>query len=321
MLGNNRIGLPNYNQTLGEVKSIHHVKINVWYFFPHLILFFLFLMGLGLFLSSGDDFKKYLSILAFTVLSLPFLWIVWFTLRSVRDELKVYEKGFAYKSPKGVQSCLWNEIKDGGFVQEFDGRILMTSVVKKNNEKINFAYKMQGTDEINRRYDDEIFRKIEKENEQNPELTKNQTAANAVRSLGELENIYRVKYGFWTIALYSFLFFPWILFTAGMFATKSFILLIFVIPLSALFFGMLSSSFKERNNELNIYQNGFTYKSRKGLQSCLWNEIADCRHEKWTKEIIDIKKETGEWINFASSIKGLDELKSKWESKQNKKLK
>ncbi len=321
MLENNSIELSSCNQTLGELQSIYRVKINVWYFFPHLILFFVSLIGLGLFLSSGDGFKKYLSILACTVLSLPFLWTVWFTLRSVRDELKVYEKGFTYKSLKRVQSCLWSEIKDGGFVQDFDGRNLMTSVVKKNNAKINFAYKMQGLDEINRRYDDEIFRKIEKENEQNPELTKNQPAANAVCSLGELENIYRVKHGFWTIALYSFLFFPWILFTAGMFATKSFILLIFVIPLSVLFFGMLSSSFKERHDELNIYQNGFTYQSRKGLQSCLWNEIADCQYEKWTKEIIDIKKEAGDWISFSSAIQGLDELKLKWESKQNKKLK
>ncbi|MEP6900165.1 MAG: hypothetical protein ABJA66_00360 [Actinomycetota bacterium] len=74
---------------------------------------------------------------------------------------------------------------------------------------------------------------------------------------------------------------------------------------------MLRSTFQDRNDELSIYQKGFTYKSRKGLQTCLWNEIADSRKSKWVRDISDIKTENGEWINFANAMQGLDNLTEK----------
>ncbi len=171
----------NQNQSLGELKGVYHVKLKLTKFLPHLVLFFLFLLGIylligSLYLSYNAEWKKYTTIF-FTILKSlilipPFPLALWYSLRGVRDELKIYENGFTYKSKKGLESCLWSEIMDGNFVIDLDNQTKATSVIKRNHKKIIFSFGMQGLDEINRQHDEETFRQIqESENNQSKNIS------------------------------------------------------------------------------------------------------------------------------------------------------
>ncbi|MGI8787399.1 MAG: hypothetical protein ACR2HG_06535 [Pyrinomonadaceae bacterium] len=157
--------------SLGELKGVYHAKLKLKPFLPVIVLFFLFLLGLYILISSfylsySAEWKKYtmifFAILKSAILILPFPFAFWYVLRGVRDELKIYKHGFTYQSRNGLQTCLWSEIKDGSFVLDLDNREKMTSVIKRGGKKIVFAFNMQGLDEINRQHDEEIFRQIQK---------------------------------------------------------------------------------------------------------------------------------------------------------------
>ncbi|MDQ6787398.1 MAG: hypothetical protein M3033_11385 [Acidobacteriota bacterium] len=157
-------------QSLGELKDVYRVELKLKRFLPIIVLFFLFLLGLYIliepfYLSYSLAWKKdamiFFAILKSAILILPFPFALWFVLRGARDELKIYANGFTYRSRKGLQTCLWKEIKDGTWVLDLDNREKMTSVVKHNSEKIIFTYAMQGLDELNRQHDEETFRQIE----------------------------------------------------------------------------------------------------------------------------------------------------------------
>lgn len=77
--------------------------------------------------------------------------------------------------------------------------------------------------------------------------------------------------------------------------------------------------FSTRGDELRIYENGFTYKSGKDLQACLWTEIKECRirerSEREVGELTDgafplgaIEKESGETIDFETDLPGTEEI-------------
>lgn len=99
-----------------------------------------------------------------------------------------------------------------------------------------------------------------------------------------------------------------------------------VIPF-LLFCGMIWHLFKTRRDELQIYENGFTYKSRKQIQTCLWSEIKFChRRDLSDRDIVDLKddefpldsveKKNGEMIAFESDISGTHEILKRFEKKE-----
>jgi hypothetical protein len=51
----------------------------------------------------------------------------------------------------------------------------------------------------------------------------------------------------------------------------------------------------DRNDELNIYSNGFTYRDRKGTQQCLWDEIEDFQTTS-NGTLTGFKKIDGPWM-------------------------
>lgn len=126
--------------------------------------------------------------------------------------------------------------------------------------------------------------------------------------LGELQKVYRVKFGCRQIFLFGFILFPWAFFTITMLATQGFILLVFVIPLSAALFLLLRAYLEERHDELRIYENGFTYfQTRKKLQSCLWKEIDHFIRAK-NAGFDGVRKKNGEAIYWSTQMPGIDDL-------------
>lgn len=91
-----------------------------------------------------------------------------------------------------------------------------------------------------------------------------------------------------------------------------------VLPFFLMFCGVVWELFSTRGDELRIYQNGFTYKSRK-TQACLWTEIKTCRScERNYREISEmgfeniplssVEKENGEVIRFSHSVPGTEKI-------------
>ncbi len=79
------------------------------------------------------------------------------------------------------------------------------------------------------------------------------------------------------------------------------------------------SIFSNKNDELRIYQNGFTYKSRKKLQTCLWEQIKTYNlrpgEQRETREIEQaifplesVEKKNGELIGFAPALRGTNDI-------------
>jgi hypothetical protein len=290
----------NQNSRLGELKGVYHVKLTIGYFLPLFLLAILSLMGFFTFWSADHGFKKYASFVFFSLLTLPFLWAVWRTLPTLGDELRIYEKGFSYKSRKGLRSCLWGEIKNFGAMLDTDNREKITSVVKSGGENIGFAYKMQGLDDLSRRYDHEIIRQMPEETER---PIQNQT-------LGTLKATYHVEKWAWGLIPGFFLLFPVFVFgVLPLVIGEGLILSLIVgVPLLVVLYGLVSTTILERKDELKIHQNGFTYKSYKGYQSCLWDEIEDYRNTRNSNGCSAIKKGNGEWISFSDGMEGRKEL-------------
>ena len=94
-----------------------------------------------------------------------------------------------------------------------------------------------------------------------------------------------------------------------------------------LMFGLvLRQMFASRHDELRIYQNGFTYKSGRNLQTCLWKEIRNYRHrERNHREITAlengvvplgaVEKKNGEVIEFDSDLPGTTEIIARFEAR------
>jgi hypothetical protein len=75
------------------------------------------------------------------------------------------------------------------------------------------------------------------------------------------------------------------------------------------FFVYLWSIISTRKDELKVFENGFTYHTRKELVSCLWDEIEDYSTVRRSTDISGIKKENGPWISLASNMQGIDDLR------------
>jgi len=92
------------------------------------------------------------------------------------------------------------------------------------------------------------------------------------------------------------------------------ILSIFVcsLPLVLIFLLVARSTFRERRDELKIFENGFTYIDRKLTVNCLWNEVDDYSQTTGAfggaEKLTSIRKSDGTWIPIATNMQGEDQL-------------
>ncbi len=103
-----------------------------------------------------------------------------------------------------------------------------------------------------------------------------------------------------------------------------------VLPLLILFIGFIWHLFSTRGDELRIYENGFTVRSGRKLQICLWTEIKSYKHrERSHREVIElengkfplgsIEKKAGEIIAFDHDLPGTTEIIRRFENRKKKK--
>ena len=131
---------------IGLLKGVYPVKMSFRYVAPIIALIAFAAIVIRVNLGATTLFEHIaMGIVALMFLP-PIAYVTWFFVRGLRDELTIYTGGFTYKSHKGIQHCTWKEIKNEGSVFDLDERIKLTSVTKKNGEKIVFASNMLGRD-------------------------------------------------------------------------------------------------------------------------------------------------------------------------------
>ena len=159
---NNHFAFSNFNRIFGELLSIHRVRRSKFeiIIIPS-IIFLLFLFGVLTYVASEDVWA-----IPFCVI-VPFLFfcsLVWHLFSSRKDELRIYQNGFSYKSGKKTQACLWKEIKTcrrrertNREISELEEGIFpIGAVEKKSGEIIDFTDDLQGMAEIVRRFEEYI---------------------------------------------------------------------------------------------------------------------------------------------------------------------
>ncbi len=288
------------NPVLGELKGAFHVKAGLGYLAPFAVLIGIAALGFFLFWGS-EGIYRYASFIVFALLASPLLYAAWRTIPTLRDELRIYEGGFIYENRRGPQLCSWDEIGDHTSIVDLGERLKMTSATKKNGEKISFAYKMRGLDVLEYEY----------QNSLTPAETgsANDEIPVQAQTLGAMIASYRIKKGLSlylpAIAVFFLFLFGLLTFVAS---EDIFSLAVCALPPFILFCVLAWSLFSDRNDELTVFENGFTYKDKKETVSCLWDEIEDYRTTTRGNLLTGIKKENGPWIEFAHEMQGLDEL-------------
>ena len=143
---------------------------------------------------------------------------------------------------------------------------------------------------------------------------------------GGLQSVHRVRR-----SKFEIIFIPAIIFLLFLFGVVTYVASedVWAIPFCVivpflLFCGLIWHLFSTRGDELKIYQNGFTYKSRKKTQACLWKEIKTChRRERTNQEITEleegifpigaVEKRNGEVIDFTDDLQGMTEIFKRFE--------
>jgi hypothetical protein len=146
---------------------------------------------------------------------------------------------------------------------------------------------------------------------------------------GERQSVYRIKRGIFQIVIIPALIF--FLFLGGVIAYREtrdiWVIPVCVLPFFLLFCGLIWQLFSTRRDELAIYENGFTYKSGKNLQACLWSEIKFCHHRELNEQEIgkleagvfplgSVEKKSGEVIEFDHDLPGTPELTRRYNTKK-----
>ena len=97
-----------------------------------------------------------------------------------------------------------------------------------------------------------------------------------------------------------------------------------VLPFALLFVMVVWHLYKTRGDELRLYEHGFTYRSGKNLQACLWTDIETCRRRESRAEdyaeiesenfpLGAVEKKNGEIIEFEHELEGTLEIVSRFE--------
>jgi hypothetical protein len=296
----------NASAKLGEEKGVYRVKFGLAYLGIYALCIGLSGFGLLMFLGVDSIFEKVVSAVFFAVVSLPLVFLLIRTVPTVFDELRVYENGFTYKSRKGMQTCLWNQVKDRADVLDTGNRLKVTSIVKRNNEKIVFAFQMRGLDVVRHELDEYEFSKIPA----SEKMTAAEADALEPKTLGELRETYHTKNN-WTeiFPLGALLFLAAFGVILPIANENIWLVPACSLPTVLLFLAYLWNAIRLRKDELTIYENGFTYLSGKTFSTCLWHEIVDYQNVRRGPEIAGIKKEDGTWINISTHMQGTDELR------------
>lgn len=151
---------------------------------------------------------------------------------------------------------------------------------------------------------------------------------------GELQSVHRIKRSLiQTVVIPSLIFF---LFLGGVIAyreTRDWLVIpVCALPFLFLFCGLVWNLFSTRKDELNIYENGFTYKSGKNIEACLWSEIKFCYHRERNQTEIEnseynifplgsVEKKNGEVIKFEHELPGTPEILKRFENPKSKRRK
>lgn len=146
---------------------------------------------------------------------------------------------------------------------------------------------------------------------------------------GELQNVYRIwRGGFENIGLPSIIF---IFMVGGVFYyldTRDWMTLPCCIAPAAIMLACFGWSFiSTRRDELRIYENGFTHRSGRKLQTCLWTEIRNCHRRERDNRIItefngdetpldSVEKKNGEIIVFDFEMTGTPEIAARFQSRK-----
>lgn len=159
MSAESRFTFSNFNQVFGELESIHGVRRSKFEIIviPSIIFLF-FLFGILTYIASED-------IWTIPVCALPpflmFCGLVWYLFSTRKDELRIYQNGFTYKSKHRMQACLWKEVKTCRRRERTNQEILkleqgvspIGAVEKKNGEIVDFTDDLQGMAEIVKRFE------------------------------------------------------------------------------------------------------------------------------------------------------------------------
>jgi hypothetical protein len=102
--------------------------------------------------------------------------------------------------------------------------------------------------------------------------------SNFAEVFGELQDVYRVRRG-----VLEKIFIPGVILFLVVFGVITYVASedVWTIPFCIvvpvlMFCSIVRHIFSTRSDELRIYENGFTSKGGKKLQSCLWTEIETC---------------------------------------------
>ncbi len=291
---------------LGKEKGAYRVKFGFAYIGIYALCLGILGLGLLVFFGAGTIVERIFAAVFLIVTALPLIFLIIRTVPTMFDELRIYEHGFTYKSRKGVQTCRWDQVKDGSYATDFSGASTVTSVIKRNNEKIAFAFKMGGLSALCREIDGYEFSQIP----DSEKVTEAEARALEPTSLGVLKATYHTK-GNWTniaplAALLLLVVFGVIMPIANQ---NIWLVPLCSLPAAGLFLGVLWSTVRERKDELTVYENGFTYLSGKKFSQCLWHEIVDYSTPTRSSELTGVKKEDGTWINISTHMQGTEELR------------
>lgn len=116
--------------------------------------------------------------------------------------------------------------------------------------------------------------------------------SNFKQVFGKLQSVHRVRR-----SKFELIVIPSIIFLLFLFGVLIYIASedVWAIPVCAiapflLFCGLVWHLISTGGDELKIYQNGFTYKSKKKTRACLWKEIKNCRRrERANEEILELE--------------------------------
>jgi len=286
------------------------------YFLPHLgLLLFPVCFGLGGAGSQGGE-RVVLFVIA-AVVTAPMGLVLWVTVRSFTDKLTIYpDGGFEYRRWGRVHAFRWDDIADVTYAETPDRRLVATGVSLRAGGVFRFARRMRGLDLLMQEHADWMAVEPDDEEPDDEELEdeeledEDQDAEDASeQDLGPIEGTYRVRNS-WTEFL--------VVAGVGCLAVLTLLFVIAEPGIGSLIcfapFGLGTAVLvwrmvADRNDELTIYQNGFTYRDRKGTQQCLWEEIEDYRMASAGDDLVGLKKMDGPWINFAGGMTGTDQLK------------
>lgn len=294
---------------LGVLKGTFHVKLSFAYFLPHAVLLIVALLGFAIWWSSNSGWQRYVTLFVFALLTTPVVFAVWKTLPRVFDKLCVYQNGFAYYRGRETLICRWDEIKDYDSIVDLGNRLKLTGVEKRSGEKITFAYKMRGLDLLDHEYSEYTYAKIPDSEKARPE----DTAAEPT-SLGKLQNTFHVKISPWNLWPMFLLSFPALMGVAAIFAIPEIAgKIVCSVPAFLPLLIYVWATFTGRRDEMNIFENGFSYRNKGVTTECLWKQIEDydaagTAFSKMPDSLVSIKKENGPWIPVAAEMQGKEYL-------------